>query len=125
MRGGSRTRAGPGRPAASAGGFASASTSASAPDRVVGPSMPPPGRRLAALLEALAAAPGEGIGQEPEGMALLEALGFQVPVHVVTTGGEGVPDLDVFPGDRVVVKVLDPGIAHRTEVGGVQVVPRE
>jgi acyl-CoA synthetase (NDP forming) len=58
-------------------------------------------------------------------MALLEALGFQVPLHVVTTGEEGVPDLDVFPGDRVVVKILDPGVAHRTEVGGVQVVPRE
>lgn len=91
-----------------------------------------PGDRLAAALADLAAAagapragPAGGALQEPEGLPLLEALGLEVPRWVVLGGPGEVPDLVAFPGDRVVVKLLDPRVAHRTEVGGVRVVPRD
>jgi acyl-CoA synthetase (NDP forming) len=53
-----------------------------------------------------------------------ESLGLESPLcHAVNGPGE-VPDLDGFPGDRLVVKLLSPLVAHRTEVGGVMVVPK-
>lgn len=61
---------------------------------------------------------------EHEGLSLLASAGFTVPSGVVVGGRGEAPDVDAFPGDRVVVKLLSPQVAHRTEVGGVLVVPR-
>ncbi len=64
---------------------------------------------------------------EPEGLDLLDALGFAVPAHVfVRTSAESasVP-LSALPADRVVVKVVSPRILHKSDVGGVAIVPRD
>jgi succinyl-CoA synthetase beta subunit len=57
-------------------------------------------------------------------MELLAALGVGVPRGEVVHGPGAIPDLDDFPGDRVVVKLLSPRVAHRTEVGGIRIVER-
>ncbi|MHB1194319.1 MAG: acetate--CoA ligase family protein [Longimicrobiales bacterium] len=79
---------------------------------------------VSARLVAGARAEGRALLLEPEGMELLASLGVGVPLGVVVDGPGGVPDMDEFPGDRVVVKLLSPLVAHRTEVGGVRVVER-
>jgi acyl-CoA synthetase (NDP forming) len=64
---------------------------------------------------------------EPEGLALLAAAGIAVPRwHFVRHAGalDAVPLAD-FRGDRVVVKVVSGEIVHKTEVGGVAIVPRD
>ncbi len=53
------------------------------------------------------------------------ALGIAVPAHRVVLPGEPVPPLDGLAGERVVVKVLAAEVAHKTDRGGVRVVPRE
>ena len=62
---------------------------------------------------------------ETEGYAILRAAGLGVPDHIVVRDASEAArcDLDALAGDRVVVKVLSAGIAHKTEVGGVAVVP--
>jgi len=79
---------------------------------------------VSAGLAAGAHAEGRALLLEPEGMELLAALGVGVPLGVVVDGPGGIPDMDEFPGERVVVKLLSPLVAHRTEVGGVRVVER-
>ena len=59
---------------------------------------------------------------EAELFPVLDQLGWGTPVMQVHVGSGPGLDLSVLPGDRVVVKRLD--VAHRTEVGGVRVVPR-
>ena len=63
---------------------------------------------------------------EADGLDLLEAYGIPVPMRVRVTDADGAPNIDVsrFPGDRVVVKVLSPAIAHKSDVGGIRVVAR-
>ena len=63
---------------------------------------------------------------EADGLDLLEAAGVPVPIRVrVADAGEARQiDLSRFPGDRVVVKVLSPTIAHKSDVGGIRVVVR-
>lgn len=78
----------------------------------------------AARLALEARGAGRTFLAEPEGMEVMAGLGLDVPYHRVVDGPGAVPDLDEFPGDRVVVKLLAPDVAHRTEVGGVAVVPR-
>lgn len=79
----------------------------------------------AATLAEEARAAGRTFLMEPEGLEVVSALGVPSPVFEVADGPGVVPDMDGFPGDRVVVKLLAPSVAHRTEVGGVVVVPRE
>ena len=92
---------------------ATAATPASGPDV----------RRVAAILRRARHA-GAATLLEPEGLGLLGALGIAVPRHLVVeptamiTGAQ----LAIFEGDRVVVKVVAPGIAHKSDVGGVAVV---
>lgn len=74
---------------------------------------------------------------EPEGLAVLAAAGIAVPRWRFVRDGAGLDGagpgdagrtgavLDDFPGERVVVKVISSRIAHKTEVGGVAIVPRE
>jgi acyl-CoA synthetase (NDP forming) len=63
---------------------------------------------------------------EPEGMAILRAIGIAVPRWRTVRGADEVDEalLAGFPGDLVVVKVVSAAIAHKTEVGGVAVVAR-
>jgi acyl-CoA synthetase (NDP forming) len=75
---------------------------------------------------AAARAAGRTTLLEPEGLEFLAAAGVAVPRWRHIVGPEAVDDalLALFPGDRVVVKVVSSRIAHKTEVGGVAVVPR-
>ncbi len=64
---------------------------------------------------------------ESESLAFVEALGIAVPAHYVIAhpAESATLDLDGFDGDRVVVKVLAAGLAHKTEIGGVAVVAKQ
>ncbi len=79
---------------------------------------------LAALVGAVRAE-GRTALLETEAYALAQALGIGVPAHLVVAPGGAVPPLDALPGERVVVKVLAPGVSHKSDRGGVQVVPRD
>lgn len=76
---------------------------------------------------ATARATGRTSLLEPEGLALLAAAGIAVPHHVFVRDAAAVTTglLAAFPGERVVVKVVAPAIAHKTDVGGVAIVARE
>ncbi len=60
---------------------------------------------------------------EVEGLGVLEALGLEAPRHHFVKGSAGIAGLEPFPGERAVVKVISPEILHKTEVGGVAIVP--
>ncbi|MEZ5331196.1 MAG: acetate--CoA ligase family protein [Thermoanaerobaculia bacterium] len=79
----------------------------------------------AAVAEARAA--GRRTLLETEGLSIARALGLGVPRRLVVPGPHAVDRaaLDSLPGDRVVLKVLAAGIAHKTDVGGVAVVQRD
>ena len=64
---------------------------------------------------------------EPEGLALLAAVGIAVPRRLLVADDAAVDDvlLHDLPGHRVVVKVVSASIQHKTEVGGVAMVPRD
>jgi acyl-CoA synthetase (NDP forming) len=64
---------------------------------------------------------------ETEGLALLRLMGLETPRHVVIRNAdEAATWLEgTLPGRRVVVKVQSPEILHKSEVGGVRVVPNE
>ena len=74
-----------------------------------------------------ARAAGRSTLLEPEGLALLAAIGITVPRWLLVTDEAAADDalLDDLPGDRVVVKVVSTSVQHKTEVGGVAVVPRD
>ncbi|HEX4898251.1 MAG TPA: acetate--CoA ligase family protein, partial [Candidatus Limnocylindrales bacterium] len=63
---------------------------------------------------------------EPEGLALVEALGISVPRRLVVAAGRRptAMDLAALPGDRLVVKIVAPGVVHKSDIGGVVVVER-
>ncbi len=72
-------------------------------------------------LLARARVDGRDTLSEPEGLALLGALGIAVPAWRLAADEEAVDEqlLTVFAGERVVVKAVAPGLAHKTEHGGV------
>lgn len=78
------------------------------------------------LTEEVGRARGEGraVLTEAELYPVLEALGMGVPAWRVVDGEEGAAEAEGLPGSKVVVKLLSPSVPHRTEVGGVRVVPR-
>jgi acyl-CoA synthetase (NDP forming) len=65
-----------------------------------------------------------------EGLSLLAALGVEAPRYVFVSGSGdaermlGASD-SFFPGERAVVKVISPEILHKTDVGGVAIVPND
>ncbi len=73
-----------------------------------------------------ARAAGRDTLTEPEGLDLLTALGIAVPPWRLVAGGADVDDalLAAFTGERIVLKAVAPGLAHKTEVGGVAFVER-
>lgn len=84
---------------------------------------------LSAARTAVAAARAAGRRTllETEGMPIAAALGLVVPRWLAVPGPSAVDAaaLDSLPGERVVLKVLAGGIAHKTELGGVAVVRRD
>ncbi len=89
----------------------------------------PPGADLVAIRALIegARAAGRSTLLEPEGLALLAAAGIAVPRWRLVADEAAIDDalLDALPGDRVVVKVVSGSVRHKTEVGGVAVVPRD
>jgi len=84
---------------------------------------------LDAIRAIVAAARREGRTTllEPEGLAVLAAAGIAVPRwrfvrDAVALDATGLDDLS---GERVVVKVVSSRIAHKTELGGIAIVPRD
>ena len=79
------------------------------------------------LILERARADGRDVLVETESLALISSLGLAVPItRVVHNPDEAaVADLSVFPGDRIVVKVLSPQIPHKSDLGGVRVVPKK
>lgn len=88
------------------------------------PATHPAAARLADLL-ARVRADGRTQLLEHEAMQVAAELGLRLPHHAVVAGPEAPLDLAAFPGDKVVVKVLSKDVAHKTELGGVAIVPRE
>lgn len=86
--------------------------------------MPAVWSRVAELLND---ARRDGLLGEPEGLDLLDAIGLATPARrVVPRGARLEPAaLDAFPGDRIVLKVVAPDVAHKSDAGGVRIVPRE
>ncbi len=62
---------------------------------------------------------------EHEAYELLEAAGIRCPAHVFVPDGRAVTGADLarLGASRVVVKAVAPGLLHKTEIGGVEVVP--
>lgn len=63
---------------------------------------------------------------ETEGYALLASVGLRTPSHLLLREGEAIDasGLDRIPTDEVVLKVVSPDVLHKTDVGGVRIVPR-
>lgn len=61
--------------------------------------------------------------------ALLAALGIESPLRFVCATADSAAAAAaacrMLPGERVVLKIAEPFVAHKTEVGGVRIVPRE
>ncbi|MGB7622023.1 MAG: acetate--CoA ligase family protein [Terriglobia bacterium] len=64
---------------------------------------------------------------ETEGLAILEAMGIPVPAHLFVKDTLAVTkaDLSLFSGNKIVIKVISPLILHKSDVGGVAIVPKE
>ncbi len=77
-----------------------------------------------ARLVALARARDAHALLEPEGFQILEAVGIRCPQRLFARDAVGAEALDssALGRDRVVVKVVAPHIAHKSDVGGVAVV---
>ncbi len=66
-----------------------------------------------------------GVLLETEAMELLDALGMETPRRVVLANANAAAALPdpPLPGEQVVLKVLAPDILHKTEAGGVRILP--
>ncbi|MCB2222750.1 MAG: acetate--CoA ligase family protein [Actinobacteria bacterium] len=78
---------------------------------------------LAPVIAAVEAARagGRDLLYETEALTVAACLGVGIPSHLVVPGPGDVArfDLSVLLGDRVVVKAMAPGLAHKTEAGAV------
>ncbi len=81
------------------------------------------------LHELLATLRGEGRSNllEQEGMELLASHGITVPGRRLLEPECPLPQglLDSFPGERVVLKLQSPEVLHKSEAGGVRVLPKK
>lgn len=68
-----------------------------------------------------------GVLLEHEVYTLLNAAGIATPAFLFLEKGESVREQDLarFSGSRVVLKVVSPDIAHKSDVGGVRFAARE
>ncbi|MFB3853043.1 MAG: acetate--CoA ligase family protein [Vicinamibacterales bacterium] len=69
---------------------------------------------------------GRTVMLEPEGLAMLGALGIDTPPHIFlrNPGEVDAACFEKLGGDRVVVKVVSPEILHKSDVGGVRIAER-
>jgi acetyltransferase len=72
-----------------------------------------------AVLRAAAEAGREQLG--PEAMGLLEACGLSTPAGEVVEDRERAAEVAGGLGERVVMKLVSPGIVHKSDIGGVEV----
>lgn len=79
------------------------------------------------ILEVVAKARAEGRDAltEVEGLSLLAAMGVPAPSHHFVKGSSAVDALAPLPGTKAVVKVISPAILHKTELGGVAILPND
>jgi acyl-CoA synthetase (NDP forming) len=91
----------------------------------------PPAPDVLGPLLADARAAGRDVLTEPEVYAVLAHAGFSVPRHVFwrgdpkeARGDELCAFLDRLPGDEVVLKIVSPGMLHKSDVGGIAFAPR-
>ncbi|MGD9941511.1 MAG: acetate--CoA ligase family protein [Clostridia bacterium] len=77
------------------------------------------------ILEVVATARAEGRDAltEVEGLSLLAAMGVPAPSYHFVKGSSAVDSLAPLPGAKAVVKVISPAILHKTEMGGVAILP--
>jgi acyl-CoA synthetase (NDP forming) len=77
-------------------------------------------------LVATARSEGRSVLLEPEARAVLDAIGIASPRQLFVHDAleARVADLDALSTERVVVKVVAPGLTHKTEVGGISVAER-
>ena len=88
-----------------------------------------PGRRLRGALDGARQA-GRDLLHESEAYDLLDelgGLGIATPRRIFLRDPRELADVDLerLPGERLVLKIVAGGIAHKTELGGVVVVPRD
>jgi acyl-CoA synthetase (NDP forming) len=76
-------------------------------------------------LVAAARADGRRVLLETEGLELLDAIGIERPRHRLVRSSAEARALEHtgLPGERVVVKIVSPAILHKSDVGGVAIVP--
>jgi len=88
-----------------------------------------PAETTPAIIEMLERARAEGRHAllEHEGYSVAAALGFGTPRYVVVRDAAEITAdrLSTLPGDTVVVKALAPDLPHKTDVGGIALVPRD
>jgi acyl-CoA synthetase (NDP forming) len=84
-----------------------------------------PTARDTTVVLARALAAGQDTLLEAEGYALLEALGIATPAWCLVPDAAAASAGRERLGDRVVVKVASRAIVHKTDVGGVAVVPND
>jgi acyl-CoA synthetase (NDP forming) len=79
------------------------------------------------ILEVVAKARAEGRDAltEVEGLSLLAAMGVPAPSYHFVKGSSAVDGLAPLPGAKAVVKVISPAILHKTEMGGVAILPND
>jgi indolepyruvate ferredoxin oxidoreductase beta subunit len=88
------------------------------------------GAEAQAVAQKLDAVLREGRSQlhEHEVYNLVELVGaISPPRHLFIQKGETVTfdQLERFPGERVVLKIVSPGIVHKSDAGGIRFVPNE
>lgn len=76
-------------------------------------------------LAARAAEQGRSVLLETEGLELLKGIGIPVPEYVFVPAGDSVEpeSLHRIRSSTVVVKVVSPEILHKSDVGGIRIVP--
>ncbi len=64
---------------------------------------------------------------EHEMYAVLQAMGVQTPRHLFLPAGSRISDSNLadLPGRHLVLKVVSPGILHKSDVGGVRFVTKD
>ncbi len=64
---------------------------------------------------------------ETEGLEILEAMEISTPRHFFVCDADAAEKIDLaaLEGERVVLKVISPEVLHKSDVGGVAVVPKQ
>ncbi len=74
---------------------------------------------------ATAISHGSDVLLETEGLHLLEAMGIPAPAHHFVKSSKHASRVPLLAGDKVVVKVISREILHKSDVGGVEIIPNK